>query len=241
MTVKSTLVSVLTRWPPLFRICSRTAHRLNRRFRTLSVGTPEAIGRAFETARRESGPDIGDYYEFGLYRGYTFLAAYEASKRSGLAAMRFYGFDSFRGLPELQDEEAGDPRFFQGQFAASREQVRSDLTKRGMDWSRAELIEGYYEDSLTDQLKSALPRKHAGVVLLDCDLYSSTVTALDWLDDLVRPGSILLFDDWESYGDRRDIGQPRAFHEYLAARPHWRAEDFGRFSKHGLGFVLRQA
>ena len=41
----------------------------------------------------------GDYYEFGLYKGRSFLFALkEASKRD----MHCYGFDSFEGLPDGQ-------------------------------------------------------------------------------------------------------------------------------------------
>jgi len=238
--VKSALVTALTICPPLFRVCSRAFHRLNGGFRTLSPGTPEAIARAFEFARLERGSDVGDYYEFGLFRGFTFLAAFREAQRLGLTTMRFYGFDSFQGLPALGNEDPADARFYRGQFAASRENVKRDLTERGMDWSKAELIEGYYEESLTEELKASLSRKNAGVVLLDCDLFSSTRAALCWLDDLLRPGSILLFDDWGSYDDREDVGQPRAFADFLSSRPDWRAEEFGSFSKHGQGFVLRK-
>lgn len=239
MRLKSSLVAALKNCPPLFRFSSRTYHRINSRFRTLSPGTPEAIARALALVRSERGDDVGDYYEFGLFRGYTFLAAFRESERLGLTGMHLYGFDSFRGLPDPGSQDSPDARFFGGQFAASRDQVAKDLTQRGMDWSRAELIEGFYEDSLTEELKKALPRKNAAVVLLDCDLYSSTATALSWIDDLLLPGSVLLFDDWASYDGREDVGQPRAFFEFLTARTQWRSEEFGSFGKHGKGFVLR--
>ena len=239
MNLKSSLVAALKNCPPLFRFTSRLYHRLNSRFRTLSPGTPEAIARAFELVRQERGDDVGDYYEFGLFRGYTLLAAFRECERLGLHGMHLYGFDSFRGLPDLDDQDSPDARFFSGQFAASRDRVEKDLTRRGIDWSRVELIEGFFEDSLTEELKASLPRKNAAVVLLDCDLYSSTATALRWVDDLLMPGSVLLFDDWASYDGREDVGQPRAFSEFLSARSQWRADDFGSFSKHGKAFVLR--
>ena len=91
-----------------------------------------------------------------------FLAAFKETERRGLTKTNLYGFDSFEGLPDLDDGDTSDGRFFRGQFAAGKEQVTKELTERGVDWSRAELIEGYYEDSLTEDFKASLPRKDAG-------------------------------------------------------------------------------
>merc|ERR1711916_64125 len=102
---------------------------------------------------------------------------------------------------------------FEGQFACSREEVESNLLKNGMKLNRATLIEGYYEDSLTEELHGQHPFRPAAVVLLDCDYYSSTVVAMDWLNRYVGVGTVLLFDDWFSYGDDGSLGQQKALAE----------------------------
>jgi hypothetical protein len=44
----------------------------------------------------------GDYLEFGVYQGESFVTAYKFSKDYyGLKSMHFYAFDSFQGQPPL--------------------------------------------------------------------------------------------------------------------------------------------
>src|SRR5574341_163366 len=64
-------------------------------FMTLSPDTLPALRYCFQVLAK-SGP-VGDYYEFGLYRGYTFWYAQQCAARFGLKTMRFFGFDSFKG------------------------------------------------------------------------------------------------------------------------------------------------
>jgi hypothetical protein len=212
-------------------------HRFNGGFRTLSPGTLEVIERAFELARQRDG-DVGDYLEFGLFRGRTFWHAFETCRRLDIRDTRFYGFDSFCGLPSVDKQDSAGGRFFEGQFAARRSEVEKNLSRHGLDWSRARLVEGFFEDTLTEKLKSDLPRRRAAVVLLDCDLYASTVVALHWLEDVLVDGAIVLFDDWSSYGEDRQIGQQRALAEFLAEHPRWKAQTLWRFDRHGKGFRL---
>jgi hypothetical protein len=242
MRAKAAIARVLKSYPPLFRATSRLYHAFNRRFApfgTLSPDLADALAHAFRLAREEAGRSPGDYFEFGLYRGYSFAKAFELCRQLDLDDTRFFGFDSFEGLPRLGPGDEADGRFFQGQFACSKQLVEQNLRDVGVDESRVRLIEGYYEDSLTSELRTELGSKRAAVVLLDCDLYSSTRTALGWLDDLLAAGSILLFDDWFTHGDDVRQGQPRAFREFLEARPQLRAEPLGEFPRHGKTFALR--
>lgn len=243
MRLKSVIESTLRGIPPLYRLGSRVYHKMNPEFRTLSPGAPGAIRSAFELVLKEKAPDapVGDYYEFGLFRGGTFLATSQILDQLGLDNVRMYGFDSFEGLPEATGIDAGDTRFFEGQYACSREEVESNLLKNGMKLDRATLIEGYYEDSLTDQLHQAHPFKKAAVVLLDCDYYSSTIIAMDWLDRYVDVGTVLLFDDWFSYGDDGSLGQQKALAEWLGKHPQYRVEQLEDFQSNGRGFILRAA
>ena len=163
MRFKSTIESILRFCPPLYRFGSRFYHRMNPEFKTLSPGAPQAIKNAFDLIKTD--PDAsqfeGDYYEFGLFRGGTFLATSQILKGNGQNAVHLYGFDSFEGLPAAEDVDTIDTRFFEGQFACSREEVVKNLEQHGMDMARATLIEGYYEDSLTPQLHDQYPFKPA--------------------------------------------------------------------------------
>ena len=131
MRIKTIIEKALRRCPPAFRFGSLVYHTVNRSFRSASIEAPRAIERAMELAKDIRGETPGDYYEFGLFRGYTFLTAYQAAEGLGLNEMRFHGFDSFEGLPRLEADEGVDGRFFEGQFACSLEEVRDNLTSRG--------------------------------------------------------------------------------------------------------------
>jgi hypothetical protein len=236
---KKLIELALRRTPPLYRLASRVYHRMNGSFRTLSPGAPAAIHKAFELVRERS-PDgrVGDYYEFGLFRGYTFLSAQRSCDELGLAGTRFWGFDSFQGLPAVEGVDEAEGEFFEGQFACGKRDVVDNLSRHGMDWSRAELIEGFFSDSLTADLKRRLPFGPAGVVVLDCDLYSSTREALAWIAGLLGPTTVLLFDDWHSFGGTADRGQPLAFRELLEEHPRFRAEEGWDFAANGRTFIL---
>lgn len=241
MSLKNSIENVLKHYPPLFRLGSNLYHKCNGSFRTLSPGTPEAIQKAFALIREESNSRIGDYYEFGLFRGYTFLQAFKHCKSLGIDTPNFYGFDSFEGLPPAIGVDEADGRFFEGQFACSKTEVERNLADNGMDSSRATLVEGFYEESLTKALREKHDFRSASVVLFDCDYYSSTRTAMRWMQPYIGLSTILLFDDWFSYseGDDKKLGQQKALYEFLQENPQYYAEPLWRFSSHGKGFMVR--
>jgi O-methyltransferase len=206
-------------------------------FKTMTPDTPPAIEQAF--ARVAKDGVTGDYYEFGMYRGYTFWTAQRAARRHRLRDARFFGFDSFRGLPKVDGRDAESTEFKEGDFSCGRDQVETYLDKYKVDWRKTRLVEGFFNDSLRPELKSQLGMRKAAVALIDCDLYSSTVDVLQFLDDLLQPGSIILFDDWNCFEASDDMGERRAFREFLAKRPQWSAEPFVSFGWHGQSFVLR--
>ena len=241
MSLKSSIETLLKNYPPLFRLGSHVYHKLNGSFRTLSPGTPDAIQKAFALVQVESNGQIGDYYEFGLFRGYTFLQAFKNCEALGIETPNFYGFDSFEGLPPAEGVDEADGRFFEGQFACSKTEVEKNLAENGMDPSRTTLVKGFYEDSLTEDLRVRHDFQPASVVLLDCDYYASTRTAMLWMQPYVGVGTVLLFDDWYSYseGDDNELGQQKALHEFLQENPQFSVEFLWEFAPHGKGFIVR--
>jgi len=182
----------------------------------------------------------GDYFEFGLYRGHNFSAAQRLAQRYRLAPeMRFFGFDSFQGLPEpVGVDVAGE--FRKGDYACSRPEVMATLERGRVDWARIHLVEGWYHQSLTAKLKSTLAPGQVGIALVDCDLYESTVPVLRFLASLVQDGSILLFDDWNCFDRSDQKGERRAFREFLAVNPRFAAERWISFGRRGQAFVLHE-
>jgi len=195
--------------------------------------------RGLKEAKETIGSDPGDYYEFGVFRGFTLLTAFNSANELELHNTRFYGFDSFEGLPELEKSDLGDGEFFQGQFSCSREKVEQELSKRDFDWGRAALVEGFFDKSLTEALRSKHPFAPAAVVNLDCDLHSSTRDSLNWVRPYLQNGTILLFDDYYSYERREDRGQPLALKEFLAEHSETSVDFLWDYPHHGKAFRVQ--
>ena len=88
--------------------------------------------------------------------------------------MRFFGFDSFQGLPAVGGVDATpEQHFYAGQYAWPLDRVQEELTKRGADWDKSFLIAGYFQDTLTAATLKAYRMDKVSVVLLDSDLYAS--------------------------------------------------------------------
>lgn len=183
----------------------------------------------------------GDYFEFGLYRGYSFWSAQRAATRIGNSSMRFFGFDSFEGLPDIEGNDRKAGIFVPGDYRCTRPEVERCLTDHGFDWDRAVLVEGFFDRSLTPEIKRRHAMSSAALVMIDCDLYQSTVPVLEFIADLLQQGTILLFDDWYAFAEADDRGEPRAFREFLAAHPGWTAERRQRFGRYGQAFVMRRS
>jgi hypothetical protein len=120
-----------------------------------------------------------NYLEFGVFEGSSFRwwASHNTHSDS-----RFYGFDTFEGLPEAWD-----------QFSAGDMTTKGNIPK--MDDVRVKFIKGLFQDTLPDFLKQFDNSKRK-VVHLDADLYSSTLYTLAKLDDLLKPGDVVMFDEF---------------------------------------------
>ncbi len=221
------------------KVLSRLGIRDEEAFFPLSNGGAAAIDASF--ARLKEDGVVGDYYEFGLYRGYTFWYAQGAADRAGLTTTRLFGFDSFEGLPEVEGNDKRVGIFISGDYRCSIEDVRERVSEHGFDWDRAALIPGFFDDSLTEAVKEQQAMGPAALVMIDCDLYQSTVPVLRFVADRLQPGTILLFDDWYCFNESPEHGEPRAFREFLEAHPEWTAEPFLRFPTYGQGFVMHPA
>ena len=207
-------------------------------FDTANRAVLPALERAL--ARVAEDGTAGDYCEFGIFKGYAFWHAQRAAVGLGLSQLRFFGFDSFAGLPTIEQIDRTDlDVFYRGQYSCSREQVTANLDSKGVDWSRTELIEGYFETSLTPEVKSEHGLDTVAVALIDCDLYSSTVEVLDFLDGILVDGCVLMFDDWNCFDRDDDRGQRRAFREFLGAHPGYAAEEWFEYGVYGQVFILR--
>jgi len=220
------------------KVLGRLGIRDESAFFPLSNGGARALDAAIDVLKK-NGPR-GDYFEFGIYRGYTLWYAQRAARRAGLSDMRFYGFDSFEGLPEIEGNDRKAALFISGDYRCTLPEVERLLTLHGYDLDRGRLVPGYFDKSLTPALKSGEGMEKAALVMVDCDLYQSTVPCLAFIADLLQDGTVMLFDDWYCFGKAKDRGEPRAFNEFLAEHQQWWAEPFMKFGGYGQGFIMKR-
>lgn len=210
-------------------------------FRTCSPATAPELAHCLFELHQAGSLEGRSYYEFGLFRGYALWFVQELTKRLGVKDFHCHGFDSFRGLPEptgIGDE--GAP-WHAGKFAVSRAEVESYLGEFKSDFSRLSLHEGFFSDALFESLAKAVCFAPAALILVDCDLYSSTVPALKFVyDHVLIDGTIVLFDDYNCFNRADDRGQRRALAEFLREHPDVCAEPLRPFGWHGQGFYFRR-
>ncbi|HEX5831492.1 MAG TPA: TylF/MycF/NovP-related O-methyltransferase [Gemmatimonadaceae bacterium] len=181
--------------------------------------------------RREPAAELGDYLEFGVLHGASLSCMYAAREAVGLDHVRLFGFDSFEGLPESAARE-DDGFWAPGQFRSSSTLTRESLRRWGVPPDAVVLVEGWFSDTATPETRTRHRIERASVVMIDCDLYSSTKQALAFCAPLIHRQAVFVFDDWNAgeLADRR-LGEAKAFHELLATHPELHAEEL-----HGLNY-----
>lgn len=135
-----------------------------------------------------------DYLEFGVYQGDSIR---EFSKLNQDPASRFFGFDSFEGLPESWFNGFGKGAF-------NLDGKVPEIVDR-----RVSFVKGLFQETLPSFLKSYV-RNNRTVLHIDADLYTSTLFVLVNAHNILESGDIILFDDFLD-----PMGEFRAFFDYI--------------------------
>lgn len=120
-----------------------------------------------------------DYLEFGVCGGLSFKWWLEHNTHPD---SRFYGFDTFEGLPE-----AFGP-FGKGSMAVALESLDIKDT-------RSCFYKGLFQDTLVpflDQYKNGRKK----LIHMDADIFSATIFSLSQLYRFLNEGDIILFDEF---------------------------------------------
>ena len=152
-------------------------------------------------ALRFNGID-GDYAEFGSWGGLTLGLAYEESRRHGHPA-KLWAFDSFQGFPTPREADA-HPEWAEGKMAITVAEFRAACAKRGIPRDAYTVVPGFYEETVARMSPMDEPADIA-LAYVDCDLYTSTRTVLEFLRPRLKHGMIVAFDDyfcWPASGRR---------------------------------------
>jgi hypothetical protein len=140
-----------------------------------------------------------DYLEFGVYKGESL--AYWCGHNLH-ADSRFFGFDTFTGLPE-------NWRKFSGDMPKNAFDLRGALPQ--INDPRVHFVKGLFQDTLDGFLAGFEPRSHL-VLHNDSDLYSATLYVLTRCHNLLKPGVIIIFDEFSSV-----LNEFRALDDYCSA------------------------
>jgi len=188
----------------------------------------------------------GDYLEFGVFRGETLRNAVRAARqgfratKEGRFLGRFVAFDSFQGLPAVTSMNDRTNIYAAGEFAASRasfERTVASLRRH----AAIEVVPGWFADTLNAGTARRLRLEKAAFVNVDCDLYESTVTVLEFITPLLQTGTVLYFDDWFSQRGSMNHGEARAAAEWLARNPRIRLVDYRNAGVTGKMFLVNIA
>jgi len=183
----------------------------------------------------------GYYMEFGVLNGESMIDAYRQFRGQ---FSHFFGFDSFEGLPELtsDDERASKltPIFHKGNYASMQyDFVRQTiLSSCRMAPSELSLEKGFFNEVLPSFDKASLRNQgNANCIFIDCDLYSSTVDVLHFIEDLLITGTWVLFDDFWCYRGSPFEGEQKAIREWLEGNKRIGLQPYCNFDGWGRAFI----
>lgn len=150
------------------------------------------------------------YMEFGCGSGDSLTIAQRVFSDY---SVRYVAFDSFAGLPYGAEQES-EGVFQEGQFSFSREAFSQNLEKNAFPLDRLTLCEGWFKDVFPVS-RPIIPKVDYKFFMFDCDLYSSTKSALEFFVDFFQKDCIVVMDDWFAGGQfNNKSGQPFAFREF---------------------------
>lgn len=180
---------------------SKTIHNLNASINYLEVGRyMRANGynvshrvenrlRLFDLVAQQVADRVVLYLEFGVCKG---SATRYWSNLLRNPESKLHGFDSFVGLPE--------------DWFVPKGYFNVDGQVPQIDDPRVQFFKGWFNETLPDY---KFPPYEELVIILDADLYSSTIFVLNTLEQVIVPGAYLYFDDFNYRND-----ELRAFDEF---------------------------
>lgn len=170
-------------------------------------------------------PVLGYYFEFGCNEANTMRKAWDHFQH--LFDFTYVGFDSFEGLPEIAEIDQ-QPIWEKGKLAFAEERFIKRVLGHGVPADKLMTVKGFYDASLTTELKDSLLPTKAAVIYIDCDLYVSTVPVLEWVVDFLQVGTVLVFDDWYCFHGDPQRGEQLAWKEFRQRHPELRFSEFVR-------------
>lgn len=196
---------------------------VNNVFARENLARRERLFLAVAAFAHTNRPLNGYYFEFGCNQANTMRIAYDTFHH--LVDWHYVGFDSFEGLPEIQEIDR-QQIWGKGLYAITEEKFRNICIAHGMPANRLTTVKGFYDQSLNDAARARLTGRKAAFIYVDCDLYHSTIPVLAFCKEFLQPGTVIAFDDWNCFLADPEKGERRAWNEFVAANPQLHFERF---------------
>jgi len=195
----------------------------------------------------------GDYVEFGSWGGKSLAVAHE-TLRALDENRHLWAFDSFQGLPEATSAHDEHPAWGTGgrfvgmgtdvgggddPSARGLREFHESCARFGVPRSAYTTVVGFFEDSLRSLGATGAPTDIA-LAYVDCNMHSSSVTVLEFLEPRLKHGMIVAFDDYSMWSPDDVSGQRRALHDFATAHPEWTFQPFKDVHWGGRSFVVER-
>lgn len=209
-------------FPPDFDESTKT---ICRTVRPYTMTSPERINALVGAVRYVAKHRIaGAIVECGVWRGGSMMAVALALRELGDETRDLYLYDTYAGMPPPDDVDRAidglraKERFQQAQTSAdpahwsrcysSLEEVRRNVLGTGYPQDKFHFIAGKVEETIPDQIPAEI-----ALLRLDTDWYESTRHEMIHLYPRLRPGGVLIIDDYGHWQGAR-----KAIDEYVAER-----------------------
>lgn len=178
---------------------------------------------------QQAFPHLNNFYQFGVWTCRSMVDMI----RMNLNIDKYFGFDSFEGLPDEPNENIyedikayGITDWCKGMYS-SKDWFKVNSIQQAMENSyhllshfapreKIVLVDGYWETVLTDELAKQHNMGPALYIDIDGDIYTSALHALDFVfrNKIVQPGTLIGYDDWGTPGHKTfQTGESRAHKE----------------------------
>lgn len=143
----------------------------------------------------------GDICEFGVAQGKTSkLIAYFIKETN----KKLFLFDSFQGLPkpsekdQLKDDifNLGNMKRYQGKMSHAENKVINELKSINFNNDKLIINKGFFNE--VSKINMKLP-KTVSFAYLDFDFYQPTLDGLNYLNNVLNVGGIIIVDDYDFF------------------------------------------
>lgn len=198
----------------------------------------------------------GDYLEFGVWKGNSFVEMYRQitqysemffrmgggkkikNPENSFEKIRYHAFDSFDGLPQTKNPDS-PVQYFKGNYKAEENVFRERIEGSGVDMSRVTITKGWFNETLKDETAKKLDLKEVSIAYVDCDIYESTQDVLNFLTPFLKTGSVIIFDDWFRNRGISNAGVQGATLDWLENNKQVSLQHFQNFDTRTAVFIVQ--